>query len=439
MPQELVHISARSMAVKIVLMILLLVAAIGSYYAVRWYIGNTLADYFNPAQADLTVPQMAAGFAPNDPLTHWRIAQVSQKILPLDQQAKAIAEYERAVSLSPNDYRFWMSLGTAHEQSGDSAKGEQALRRAVALAPSYAYPHWYLGNLLLRSGRYEEAFKELRRAAEADAELQPQQFNFLWAIYSENLEALKTALGESSETRARFALYLLNQQRHDDGLRVWNSLADEEKKTNREIGNSMVTNLIAARRFHDAMAVWNDIAANERYRAEVGKVFDGSFEDAINYGPEMVFGWQVKTAPQLQIGIDPTKSNRGARSLRLVFQVRAKLENMNISQLVPVAPNSEYDFEYFFTTEKLETGSAPMIQVFDGTDGGALATSAQAPSGSNPWTRVSLSFKTTSKTEAVLIKIMRVNCSEEETETETVICPIFGSIWYDDFSLKRRR
>jgi hypothetical protein len=39
----------------------------------------------------------------------------------------------------------------------------------------------------------------------------------------------------------------------------------------------------------------------------------------------------------------------------------------------------------------------------------------------------------------VLIKIMRVNCSEEETETETVICPIFGSIWYDDFSLKRRR
>lgn len=433
MPGELVHVNVRNPAVRVVLILLLLGACVGSYFAIRWYIGNTLAEYFNPAQTDLTVAQMAVGFAPNDPLTRWRIAQVSQKLLPLDQQAKAIAEYERAVSLSPNDYRFWMALGTAHEQTGDSEKGEQALRRAVALAPSYAYPRWFLGNLLLRDGRYPEAFEELRLAAEADTELEPQQFNFLWAIYSENLEALKTAMGEGSERRARFALYLFNQQRHDDGLRVWNSLSDEEKKVNRETANSMVDNLVSARRYHDAMRLWNDIAPNERYRAALGTVFDGSFEEAINYGPEMVFGWQVKAAPQMQIGIDPTKSNGGARSLRFVFQVRAKIENMNFSQLVPVAPNSEYDFECYFTTENLETGSAPMVQIFDATDGALLATSPQAPSGSNPWNRLNLSFKTASKTEAVTLRIVRVNCHDEEP-----ICPIFGSIWYDDFSFKRR-
>jgi hypothetical protein len=378
---------------------------------------------------------MAVEFAPKDPLTHWRLAQVSQKLLPLDQQAHAIAEYERAVSLSPNDYRFWMALGTAHEQIGDSAKGEQALKRAVALAPSYAYPRWYLGNLLLRRGRYDEAFKELRLAAEADADLEPQQFNFLWAIYSENLDALKTAMGEGSERRARFALYLLNRQRHDDGLRVWNSLNGDEKKTNREIGNSMIANLLIVRRYHDAMKVWNDIAANERYRAELDHVFDGSFEDAINYGPEMVFAWQVKGAPQLEIGIDPTKSNGGARSLRVVFQVRSNLESLDISQLVPVAPNSEYDFEYYFTTDKLESGSAPMVQVIDAYSAQLLATSGQAPSGSTPWTRVGLSVKTSDKTEAVMLKVVRQKCSDEETP----ICPIFGSIWYDDFSFKRRR
>ena len=91
--------------------------------------------------------------APDDPLPHWRIAQVSQKTLPLDQQVAAIAEYEKAVSLSPNDYRFWMTLGTAQEQVGNPAKAELALKRAVALAPAYAYPHWYLGNLYLRTGR----------------------------------------------------------------------------------------------------------------------------------------------------------------------------------------------------------------------------------------------------------------------------------------------
>src|SRR5690242_5683650 len=166
MPSEIAHIGIRNPVAKVALLLLLLAAAVGSYFAVRWYVGNTLAEYFNPAQTNMRVAEMAVEFAPNDPLTHWRMAQVSQKLLPLDQQQHTVAEYERAVVLSPNDYRFWMALGTAHEQVGDSVKGEQALRRAVALAPSYSYPHWYLGNLLLRSGRYDEAFKELRLAAE---------------------------------------------------------------------------------------------------------------------------------------------------------------------------------------------------------------------------------------------------------------------------------
>ncbi|HKR13130.1 MAG TPA: hypothetical protein VJT15_13805, partial [Pyrinomonadaceae bacterium] len=402
-----------------------------------WYVGNTLAEYFNPAQNNTRVAEMAISLAPSDPLTHWRMAQVTQRLLPLDQQHKTIEEYTRAVSLSPNDYRFWMALGTAYEKSGDSANGEQALRRAVELAPAYAFPRWYLGNLLLRSGRYEEAFKELHLAAEADGELQPQQFNMLWAIYSNDLEALKKALGESSQTRARFALYLLNLQRYDDGLRFWDSLPADDKKSNRESGHAMISRLLIALRYHDAMKVWNDIANNNRYEAQLGKVFDGSFEEAINYTPEMIFGWQVKTAPQLQIGIDPTKSNTGARSLRLAFQVRAKLENLDVTQLVPVEPNSEYDFEYYFTTEQLETGSAPMVQLVDATNASVLATSPQAPSGSNPWTRLTLPFKTGDKTQAVMLKIVRVPCSEQEEEN--VICPIFGSIWYDDFSFKRRR
>ncbi len=435
MGRELAHISVQSLAVRIVLIVLLLGAAVCSYFVVRWYTGNTLAEYFTPGQNNMRVAEMAVGLAPNDPLTHWRMAQVAQKLLPLDQQGRTIEEYERAVSLSPNDYRFWMALGTAHEQAGDSVKGELALRRAVALAPSYAYPRWYLGNLLLRSGRYDEAFKELRLAAEADEQLEPQQFNFLWAIYGDNLEALKTAMGEGASRRARFALYQLQQQRPEDGLRVWDSLSGEEKKQNRHIADAMIANLLQLLRYHDATKVWNDIAMNERYRLETGKIFDGSFEEAVSYGAEMPFGWQVKDALQLQIGIDPTKAHSGSRSLRIVFQVRTNLEALNISQLIPVMPNSEYDFEFYLRTEKLETGSAPMVQIFDGTDGGALAGSPQAPSGSTPWTRVSIPFKTGSKTEAVILRFVRLSCSDDETP----ICPIFGSVWYDDFSIQRRR
>src|SRR5688572_6872984 len=182
MPGELVHVDVRKPVVRIVLVLLLLAAVVWSYFAIRWYIGNTLAEYFNPAPTDFKVANMAVEFAPKDPLVHWRLAQVSQKLLPLDQQVQAIAEYERAVTLSPNDYRFWMALGTAHEQIGDPAKGEQALKRAVALAPSYSYPRWYLGNLLLRSGRYEEAFKELRLARSEERRV-GKECRYRWSLY----------------------------------------------------------------------------------------------------------------------------------------------------------------------------------------------------------------------------------------------------------------
>lgn len=202
MAHEIAHISVRKLPVKILLILLLLAAVVWSYFVVRWYLGNTLAEYFDPTEGTVDAAQMAARLAPDDPLAHWRIGQISQKTLPLDQQIGAIAEYEKAVSLSPNDYRFWMTLGTAQEQVGNATQAELALKRAVALAPAYAYPHWYLGNLYLRNGRYDEAFAELRLASQADIELLPQLFNLVWEIYSNDPEALKTAVGKARR-RAR--------------------------------------------------------------------------------------------------------------------------------------------------------------------------------------------------------------------------------------------
>jgi hypothetical protein len=90
MAQELIQINVRKLPVRILLLLLLLPAAAGSYSVVRWYLGNTLAEYFNTEAPTLEAAQRAASLAPDDPLTHWRMAQVSQKVLSLEQQAQAI-------------------------------------------------------------------------------------------------------------------------------------------------------------------------------------------------------------------------------------------------------------------------------------------------------------------------------------------------------------
>jgi tetratricopeptide (TPR) repeat protein len=229
MTSDLIQINVRNPLVRVVLILLLIVGAVWSYFVVRWYLGNTFAEYFNTETNSVEAAQRAVSMAPDDPMTHWRMGQVSQKVLSLEQQAQAIGAFERAVSLSPNDYRYWMTLGIAYEQVGETAKAEYALKRAVGLAPSYAYPHWYLGNLLVRDGRYDEAFAELRLASKAEPEFQGQVFNLAWQLYGDDSEAVKKAIGESSATRAQFAVYLFGFKQVNEGLKFWNDMSIEDR------------------------------------------------------------------------------------------------------------------------------------------------------------------------------------------------------------------
>jgi tetratricopeptide (TPR) repeat protein len=377
---------------------------------------------------------MAAAWAPKDPLPHWRLGNIIQTEMPPDQISQSVAEYEKAVSLSPNDYRFWMSLGAAQEQAGDFENAEKSLREAVKLAPAYAFPRWYLGNLLLRTDRYAEAFEELRRASEANSELQSQLFNFAWQINKDDFEALKSAIGNTTEIRAQFSYYLIERTRFDEGLRLWNSLTETDKRENRPSADLIIGGLINAKHFHQAMDVWNDVAPGPSYRAEIGKIIDGGLEDNLAHGPGAVFGWQVQSAPQLQIGIDARVGHTGSHSLRVFFQVRSHIEGIDVSQLVPVAPDTQYDFECYLQTERLESASTPIVTITDAADETTvLANSGAAPSGNNNWQRIALSFKTAAKAEAVRIRISRPAC------IDAPVCPIFGTVWYDDFDLKSRK
>src|SRR5438876_2202027 len=126
---DVIQIDARKAPTRILVVLLMVLALVWSWFVVRWYIGNTMAEYFDPEEGPISSLRTAASLAPNDPLPHWRLGEIVQKKSPPDQLGQAIQEYGKAVSLSPNDYRFWMSLGTALEEYGDPERAEKALRR----------------------------------------------------------------------------------------------------------------------------------------------------------------------------------------------------------------------------------------------------------------------------------------------------------------------
>lgn len=418
---------------KVIMTLTVLLALFASWFVIRWYIGNTIAEYFRPEDNRLGTAQMAVGLAPNDPLPHWRLGNLAQKELPPDQISLVIAEYEKAVSLSPNDYRLWMEFGSALEQAGEFGKAEKALRKAVKLAPSYSYPRWYLGNLLLRSDHYPEGFAELQQASEGNGQFQPQLFNLAWQLNKDDFESLKAAVGNTPAIRAAFSKYLIERGRYDEGLRLWESLNETEKRENRSAADPIIGSLIGSARYRQAMEIWNEVAPSPAYRAEPGEMMDGGFENNLAHGPGAVFGWQVQSNSQTQIGIDAGQGHTGNRSLRVFFQVRSHIDTINISQLVPVKPNTEYDLDCYLKTDRLESAETPVVVIASAADESWLAGSPAAPSGNNNWQHVSLSFKTGANTEAVKVKMLRNSCPNSP------VCPIFGTIWYDDFDLKPRK
>jgi len=432
MPDQLMQFKA-SAPLKLIMTLTVLLALFSSWFVVRWYLGNTIAEYFHPEDHRLETAQMAVGLAPNDPLPHWRLGNLVQKELSPDQISLVIVEYEKAVSLSPSDYRLWMDFGSALEQAGEFDKAEKALREAVKLAPSYAYPHWYLGNLLLRTDRYTEGFAELQRASEANDQFQPQLFNLAWQLEKDDFEALKAAVGNIPAIRAAFSKYLIERGRYGDGLRLWNSLTETEKRKSRFAADPIISSLIGNQRYHQAMEIWNEVAPGPAYHAEFGHILDGGFENNLAHGPGAVFGWQVQSNSQVQIGIDAGQGHTGSRSLRVFFQVRSHIDTINVSQLVPVKPDTEYDLECYLKTERLESAETPVVVIVSAADESWLAGSPAAPSGNNNWQRISLSFKTGAKTEAVKVKMLRNSCPNSP------VCPIFGTVWYDDFDLKARK
>lgn len=432
MPEQLMQFKA-SAPLKVIMTLGVMLALLASWFVVRWYLGNTIAEYFQPEAHRLETAQMAVSLAPNDPLPHWRLGSLAQTELPPDQISLVVGEYEKAVSLSPNDYRLWMEFGGALEQAGDFDKAEKALREAVKLAPSYSYPRWYLGNLLLRTDHYAEGFAELQRASQANDQLQPQLFNLAWQLNKTDFESLKAAVGDSPAMRAAFSVYLVERGRNDEGLQLWSSLTETEKKENHLAADAIISSLTAARHYHQAMEIWNEVAPDPAYHADFGHILDRGFEDNLAHGPGAVFGWQVQSNSQVQIGIDAGQGHSGSRSLRVYFQVRSHIDAINVSQLVPVKSNTEYDFECYLKTDRLESAETPVISIVNAVDQAYFASSAAAPSGNNNWQRTALSFKTGANTEAIRVRMVRNTCSD------SAVCPIFGTVWYDDFDLKPRK
>jgi len=424
-------IQLNNVALRAVVLVIALITFGGTYFALKLTFGNTLASQIitlsqspNVSPSEVKeVAELAIEMSPSNPFPYLYLASLNEKsFLPEDLQ-KALAGYEKAVSLSPNDFRLWLRLGQIRERSGDSERAEKAFRKALTLAPNYSEPHWIMGNYLLRNDKTDEAFAEIRKAAETDPDYAKPAVVTAWQIFAGDPIQIAQKIGDSVPIKAEIAPFLVKQKRFEEAFTFWNSIPESDKKGEyKKNGESLVNSFIESKNYRHALTIQSQIASPEAETFSIGNLHNGGFEKEVK-NINNFFDWKIGDGA----GLDPSQKREGQRSLIVIYNSQTGQETRTVQQTVAVESGKSYKFESFYRAD-LKAISTVRWEIIDAADNKVLASS-EAVQNTNEWLPLTIDLTTQPTTEAITIRLAKVPCKQ-------AICPISGKVWFDELSLK---
>lgn len=389
---------------------------------VQWSYSRILGRYALGMRSQLAANE-SLRFAPTDAEAHFTKA-VLLKVS--GQLAPALVEFERAAAMRPRDYYVWLELGMARDEYEDATGALAAFDEAVRLAPHYAQTRWQRGNLLIRMRRYDEAFADLRLAADSNPDLVPNLMDLAWGLAQGDAK-LAEQLGNitTPQRHVAFALYLARRGKGKEALEQFKAAETITEEQRRRL----VTQLIETKNYAEAYQVWIADTAREG-RTGANGIYDGGFELTLNLS-ESAFGWRVpRQLAGLELSLDTVNPHSGSRSLLIKFTGESNPGSPGVSQMLLVEPGKTYSLSYAVRAKEIVTGGLPLLVVND-VDGDrrVLGKSAPFPVGDESWQGQSFSFTTGPTTTAVMLSLQRLPCASSP-------CPAFGSIWLDSFGLR---
>ena len=355
----------------------------------------------------------AVALSPSAPEAHRARATVLNR---LQKPAEAATSLEIASGLRYRDDYLWIELGNTREELGNTESALAALDQAVHWAPYYAHTHWQRGNLLLRMGRTSDAFAELRKAAEANSTYAPNLIDLAWGISKADIQTTESLLNINDDTKRLALIRFL--ARKGKGSEVVDQIRSLTTPLSTENRTELARLLFAGGSFAEAATLANMAEAS---------ILNGRFEEPLVVN-ESGFGWIIAPELKSRLAIDVSEKLGGARSLQINLDGTWAPETTLLSQTFIVKPGIDYRLSFGVSTKDLVTGGPPVLTVVDAKNNRLLGKPVNFPTGTTPWVRHGVEFMAT--TPAVVVRLQRSNCDSSP-------CPIFGTLWLDEFYIEQ--
>jgi tetratricopeptide (TPR) repeat protein len=379
------------------------------------------------AKPELDDFERAVRLAENDPEPHLKLAE---SLDDANRNQEAIRQCERALSLRPNDQFAWLELGYLRKRAGNLEGARQAFSQAVALAPFYGQPHWRLGKCLLDMGRRDEAFAELRTAVHTRPSYLPDFIELVWNSSGGDPKAMADSIRPNDSTsNLAVGTFLAGKERWEDAVHFYHGAGDAGARYLR----GMVRGFVEQKRYVDAYRVWqtNHSFGPGQCLVERGCLYDPGFENTDRL-EDTDFVWSTPNPiDSVYPDIDEDVSRGGKKSLRVQFQGDSNPGEQIVTQLVLVRPSSRYRLTFKAKTKDLKSIALPRVSIVDAGAGGKIAEAPNLSQGTNDWQDFEIEFTTSDHTDAVTLILNRTACKYLD-------CPIFGTIWLDDFTLEKQ-
>jgi tetratricopeptide (TPR) repeat protein len=345
---------------------------------------------------------------------------------------KAEAYAQRAVYLSPYDYRFRLTLASIKEAGGDRSAAEHSLESAIALAPNYWSVRYRLGNLLVREGKLNQAVEQFRIAISANAELLPGTLDLLWRASRGDVNAVQAATGNDPKAKLVLALFLLRMSRPLEAASVFSSLDRNERLASSEVSSAFLNSLIAAGKLETARELWIDFAETDK---QPSLIWNGGFESDILKDLTQ-FEWSFGRTEYARFAIDTAVAHTGSRSLRIEFTGRDTTQlDTEIKQLVPLRTGARYRLEFYARSSGLESPEGPRVVITGNFSPKWIAASEPVAQGSTDWLPLIVDFVAP---EAPNGDAIGVFVSIKRKPKFSYDDPTRGTVWFDDFSITQR-
>ncbi|HKG21823.1 MAG TPA: tetratricopeptide repeat protein [Blastocatellia bacterium] len=407
-----------------VMLALIAGVALGSLVFVHFVTGM-LTD--RRVRVDKRALGIAVGYFPGSARLHAQMAEVE-----MTDRARnlllARSHALEAMRLSPWDFRFRMLVASVTEAMGDRASAEASLREALALAPRNGDLHWRLANLLLRSGKLDDAIPEFRVAAGSDASLVPVTLDLVARASGGNLSALGAITGGEPERELALARYLLKESRTAEAAEVFAKVGRDAKVASRA-RSEFINELIARGEVRLARKLWLDYSSGEASTEGGTLVWNGGFEsDAASDLSQ--FDWAIRKTDYARIGMDSSDARTGKRSLRVSFTGKDTTRlDKEIGQTIVVRAGAAYRLECYAKARDLVTPEGPVVAVTGGKARGWIAASEPVGAESSGWQRLTFDFIAPPDSDSVVLSIKRKPRFSYDD-------PTLGTVWFDDFSIK---